>query len=81
MFRLKIKTGPVYTVKEHLSVDETRLHCNVPLQCRRVRIYEKTEFPYYSVFIMISALRVFKIEASSIIPVCYILSYIQLIHR
>ena len=27
MFRLNIKTDPVYTVKEPLSVDGTRLHC------------------------------------------------------
>ena len=50
MFRLNIKAGPVYTV-------------NVPLQCRRVRIYVKTEFPYYSIFIMISAL-IILIEAT-----------------
>ena len=34
--------GPVYTV-------------NVPLQCRRVCIYVKTDFLYYFVFMMISA--------------------------
>ena len=55
MFCLNIKMGSVYTVKEHLSVDGARLHLNVPLQCRRVRTYVKMEFPYYSVFIMISA--------------------------
>ena len=57
MFRLNniIKTGPVYTVKEHVSVDGPVYTVNVPLQCRQVRIYVKTEIPYYSVFIMISA--------------------------
>ena len=34
--------GPVYTV-------------NVPIHCRQVCIYVKTEFLYYSVFMMISA--------------------------
>ena len=37
------KNNPIYTVKENL-------------QCRRVRLYVKTEFMYYSVFTMISAL-------------------------
>ena len=55
MFCLNVKTGLIYTVKEHLSVDGTRLHLNVPLPYRQPCIYIKKEFPYYPIFIMVSA--------------------------
>ena len=57
MFRLNIKTGPVYTVKEQLSVDGTCLHCKCSFTVsRRVHVYVNTKFPYYSIFIIISAM-------------------------
>ena len=39
-------TCPIYTII-------------VPLQCRQVHLYVKTEFLYYSVFTMISAVYIF----------------------